>query len=287
MSPVKHYIFTVILAGLALCATPAQAEIKVHCVGEGPSIYLIGGGPAFTTWNLQPIQQKLHHQYRVCRWDMRGVGENAQLEVKPDIPALSQWLQDMDDILPEEPVILWGQSWGALQVLLFAKQHPQRVSNIILSNPVDPAMHSVARIEQKRFVHPEIRRRLTIDDMGTDAEGLFVLRSKIASYFVDPKKGWAYAQQFDKQDANNQLNVRIWDEYRDVPLTPTDISRLANKISGVIYCENDVLLPENYAEYRKLLPQQEKHHMLNDCAHFPWEENTRDYFDVLFRLVSG
>jgi hypothetical protein len=48
-----------------------------------------------------------------------------------------------------------------------------------------------------------------------------------------------------------------------------------------------VLLPENYDEYRKLLPQQDKHHMLKACAHFPWEENAGDYFEVLFGLVSG
>lgn len=282
----KHYLITVILVGLAFCATPAQAKIKVHCVGQGPLLYLIGGGPAFTTWNLQPIQQKLQHQYRVCRWDMRGVGENGQLEVQPGKPALAQWLQDMDEILPVEPVILWGHSWGALQVLLFAKQHPQRVSKLILSNPVDPALRSLTRIEQKRFNHPDSQPHLTLDDMGTAAEELYVLRSKIASYFADAQQGWAYAQHFDKQDVNNRLNIRIWNEYRDALLKQPDITRLANRISGVIYCEDDVLQPENYAEYRKLLPQQEKHHVLKGCAHFPWEENARDYFKVLFTLVS-
>jgi pimeloyl-ACP methyl ester carboxylesterase len=182
--------------------------------------------------------------------------------------------------------MLWGHSWGALQVLLFARQYPQRVSKLILSNPVDPSLRSLTRIEQKRFNHPDPPQRLTLDDIGTPVEALYLLRSKIASYFVDAKQGWAYAQQFDKNDANNRLNIRIWKEYRDAPLSQADITRLAKKISGVIYCQDDVLQPENYTEYRKLLPQRDKHHVLKGCAHFPWEENRRDYFSVLSTLAK-
>lgn len=282
----KHYALAVILVGFFFSTASLQANVKVHCSGDGPLIYLIGGGPAFTTWNLQPIQQKLNNKYRVCRWDMRGVGNNADLLIKSEQTVLSQWLQDMQTILPQQPVMLWGHSWGALQVLLFARQHPQRVSKLILSNPVDPALRSLTRIEQKRFNHPDTQQHLTLDDIGTPVEELYSLRSKIASYFVDANQGWAYAQQFDKTDANNHLNIRVWNEYRDTPLSQADMTRLANKISGVIYCQDDVLQPENYTEYRKLLPQQDKHHVVKGCAHFPWEENRHEYFKVLLTLIS-
>ena len=286
MPGMKYFLLAVIVAGFIFRMAPVQAEIKVHCSGEGPSVYLIGGGPGFTTWNLEPIQQQFKNNYRVCRWDMRGVGDNAGLAIKSDQPALSQWLDDMQATLPAEPVVLWGHSWGALQVLLFARQHPQRVSKIILSNPVDPALHSLTLIEQKRFVHHDAEPRLSIDDIDTPVESLYILHSKIASYFVDAEQGWAYAKQFNKNDANNRLNIRIWDEYPAVALTPDDMKRLATKISGVIYCEYDVLQPENYTEYKKLLPQPDKHHVLKDCAHFPWVENSRDYFAVLSTLIT-
>lgn len=281
----KNYSLAAVLAGFIFSSAPVQAEIKVHCSGEGPLVYLIGGGPAFTTWNLEPIQQQLNNNYRVCRWDMRGVGDNAGLAIKPDQSALSQWLDDMQATLPAGPVMLWGHSWGALQVLLFARQHPHRVSKLILSNPVDPALHSLALIEQKRFVHHD-EPRLSLDDIDTPAESLYILHSKIASYFVDAEQGWAYAEQFNKNDVNSRLNIRIWDEYPAIALTPNDIKRLAQKISGVIYCEYDVLQPENYTEYKRLLPQLDKHHVLKNCAHFPWVENSHDYFDVLSTFIS-
>ncbi len=78
---------------------PAAEEIRVHCRGQGPPVYLISGGPAFTTWNLQHIQDRLGEGYGVCRWDMRGVGDNARLPVKPEVSALAQWLDGMRDVL--------------------------------------------------------------------------------------------------------------------------------------------------------------------------------------------
>ncbi len=262
------------------------ADIKIHCRGEGPRVYLIGGGPAFTTWNLQPIQDKLSDRYTVCRWDMRGVGDNAGLTVAPGVSALSQWLQDMHAVLPPEPATLWGHSWGALQVLLFAKQHPERVRQLILSNPVDPALHSVKHIERKRFNHPDLESGLQIEDMGTAVEELHILRSKIASYFANAEQGWAYAAGFSRNDANNRLNVRIWQEYRSSPITDTDIGQLADKISGLIYCRDDVLQPESLIEYRRLLPRS-RHHVLTGCAHFPWEESPEDYYRVLAQLIEN
>ena len=161
----------------------SQAEFKVHCQGDGDPVYLIGGGPGFTTWNLQPVQQYLANHKRVCRWDMRGIGENADLKFPADHSALSQWLHDMHEVLPAEPVTLWGHSWGALQVLLFARDYPQQVSHIVLSNPVDPALHSHKQIEQKRFNHPSPQDELSLEDIDTPTEALYRLQSKIASYF--------------------------------------------------------------------------------------------------------
>jgi pimeloyl-ACP methyl ester carboxylesterase len=192
----------------------------------------------------------------------------------------------MHELLPEQPVILWGHSWGALQVLLFAKRYPERVSKLVLSNPVDPALRSLQHIEHKRFFHPEIEARLQLEDIGTPKEKRHNFHSKIASYFVDAGQGWDYAVGFSQKDSNNVLNVRIWEEYRQETLTDPDIRHLADKISGLIYCQNDVLQPENLSEYSRVLTSP-KHHVLTGCAHFPWEENPEDYFQILFRLINN
>jgi pimeloyl-ACP methyl ester carboxylesterase len=269
-----------------LQSSHAAAQITVHCIGSGDRMYLIGGGPAFTTWHLDPIQQRLKDGYRVCRWDMRGVGDNAGLPIVTDTPVLSQWLDDMAQVLPDEPVILWGHSWGALQALLFTRQHPERVAGLLLSNPVDPALRSLEHIESKRHIHAHPQARLDLDDIGTAAEKRHSFRSKISSYFLDSDTGWAYSAQFSAADTNNVLNVRIWDEYRANPLGDADMQVLGDKVIGVLQCQQDVLMPETAQEYRRLLPTQPQR-MLEGCAHFPWVETPQAYYDALLDSLDA
>ena len=60
---------------------------------------------------------------------------------------------------------------------------------------------------------------------------------------------------------------------------------LENKITGIIYCQHDVLQPESQQEYQRLV-SRDKHHVLDKCAHFPWVENPDDYYRLLQKLVS-
>lgn len=273
---------------LLLCAlgvNAAMAQIKVDCQGHGEAVFLVGGGPAFTTWNLEPLQRQLRDEYRVCRWDMRGVGDNADIEISDNGPALEQWLQDMLAVLPEQPVVLWGHSWGALQALLFAKYHPQRVKALVLNNPVDPLLASLDNIESKRYVHPGVEARLFIDDIDTPVEQRHRLRSKIASYFIDAELGWSYASGFSTKDANNALNVRIWEEYRNKPLSMRDLRSLEPLISALIFCKQDVLMPENLQTYATVIPA-DRLNIIEECAHFPWVEAPETFYKALSRSIN-
>lgn len=283
MSLAKHIL---LLLTCLLCVSTAMAQIKVNCQGKGQPVYLIGGGPAFTTWNLEPLQQQLREHFEVCRWDMRGVGDNAKLDINKDAPVLTQWIQDMAKVLPQQPVILWGHSWGALQTLLFAKHYPERVRALVLNNPVDPELRSLENIEFNRYVHPYIESQLNIEDIDTVAEQRHRFRSKIASYFMDAEKGWAYSAGFDAGDTNNELNVLIWEEYRRMPISTADLDLLSARIARIIYCEYDVLMPESLEAYSRVIPS-EKHYILNDCAHFPWVESPEEFYDVLLQTMTA
>lgn len=282
----KSVLIFIFLVFNSITFAQSSQQIKVHCSGQGSPIYLIGGGPAFTTRNLEPIQYQLRKNHKVCRWDMRGVGDNAGLSLDPKKTALSQWLEDMEAVFPQQPIVLWGHSWGALQALLFAKKYPERIDKLVLSNPVDPSLLGMEHIERKLFHHPGIDSRLRLEHMDTPAEARHNFRSKIASYFADAGQGWEYASRFNYQDTNKRLNVQIWKEYKKNPLSDKDIKQLEARIAGLIHCQNDVLQPESLFEYRRLL-KQSKHHVLSGCVHFPWEETPDNYYQVLSGLVTN
>lgn len=282
MNLAKHIL---LLLCFLLCTSTTMAQINVNCQGKGQPVYLIGGGPAFTTWNLEPIQRQLRDHFKVCRWDMRGVGDNAKLDINKGAPVLMQWIQDMAMVLPQQPVILWGHSWGALQTLLFAKHYPERVKALVLNNPVDPELRSLENIEFNRYVHPYVESQLNIEDIDTFAEHRHHFRSKIASYFMDAEKGWAYSAGFDAGDTNNELNVLVWEEYRRMPINKADLDSLSPKIARIIYCEYDVLMPESLEVYSRVV-SSEKHYVLKDCAHFPWVESPEEFFHTLLRTMT-
>ena len=288
MFELKRFLQQLSSAAVIFClcnSSTAGTEIVVDCQGSGEPLYLIGGGPAFTSWNLEPIQQNLRERFQVCRWDMRGIGNNAALTIKQDEPVLEQWLDDMADVLPEQPVLIWGHSWGALQSLLFARLYPERVKSLVLSNPVDPELASLENIESKRIMHPHVKEKLTLDEIDTAAEKRHSFRSKIASYFVDAKKGWEYSGQFDHSDTNNMLNIQLWQEYKKVPLQPHELKQQSARISALIYCRQDVLMPENHQRYSSILPKV-KHYMIDKCGHFPWVETPAEYYNILRRSLS-
>ena len=133
------------------------------------------------------------------------------------------------------------------------------------------------RKEDRRFL---LGKGRYLDDIGTATEQRHGFRSKIASYFLDGKTGWAYSGMFSAADNNNQLNVAIWDDYRRTPLTAADLAALGDKVIGIIQCTDDVLMPETQQEYARLLPTAEQT-MLAGCAHFPWVEAPQAYYDAL------
>lgn len=287
----RPHLPPILVAVLALALVPATAPAQVppppavHCQGAGPPVYLVGGGPAFTTWHLAPVQQSLADAYRVCRWDMRGVGDNALLPVPDGDSLLEAWLADMAAVLPPGPVVLWGHSWGALQALLFASRHPGRVAGLVLSNPVDPALESLEHVEDRRYVHHLPEAYPDLADMGTERERLLALRRKIASYLPDGELGWAYAGQFDGKDADAALNVRVWEEYRATPLDRAALESVAPLVGGIIYCRGDVLMPASQQAYTRLYPRT-NHLTLEDCGHFPWVERPTDYRATLRQLME-
>jgi len=64
-----------------------------------------------------------------------------------------------------------------------------------------------------------------------------------------------------------------------------DIEFISAKIIGVIYCEQDVLMPESLQEYSKIIPSN-KQYIINDCAHLPWVETPGEFYHILLRTMT-
>lgn len=277
-----------------------QGQLKYHQLGKGKqTIVLLGGGPGFSSWNLEPIQQMLAPHYRVLLMDMRGIGENKQ-PVASGEKLLKQWVKDLEQLRQHSGSDSWtliGHSWGALMAQLYAEQYPKRTEQLILLNPVDPQTDSlknlVERIEQKRLANTptpdpfdESAWQQKIETSDTQKLTQRQLNQALPSYFYDYQQGVNYSKQFSTQDFELPINLGIWQAYQQQPIRPQALKQLSLQFPlFIIGCEDDLLSPENIANYRKILPNI-PHKQLAQCSHFPWVEQPKAFEQQLFAYLK-
>ncbi|MFO7582641.1 alpha/beta fold hydrolase [Guyparkeria sp.] len=279
------------LAGRAEFTTPARSftlddqEVSYHVRGEdgAPVAIVLGGGPGFTSWNLEPIQRRLAELgYRAAIMDMLGVGENA---VRIEGAPLEPWAQQVEglrrELAGDRSVTLVGHSWGALMALVYTRGHPEQVDRLLLLNPVDPERQSLRTVPEQIDARRSRERGERWDDESRwrqpgeagwdEAEhARHQIDRTLPSYFLDYEEGRRYAAQFDESDFSPTLNVEGWRAYGQNPVAWDTIRDWSIPI-GFIGCRQDLLMPTNLERLRSEL-ELERTTVLEGCVHFPWEE---------------
>lgn len=304
-----------VLGGLFLLSSSLQATYKTpsiplalslpdsqvhtfyyHVQGQKtlPKVILLGGGPGFSSWNLEPIQSQISKMgYRVVLSDMLGIGENSHIRPKE---ILSSWIEQVDHIVAKErvdgeSVILIGHSWGGLMAMLYARTHNQKVSKLILLNPVDPEKAAMQNLTE------EIQNRnaqFTTSDWDSDEAWtnevdnstqnlehitLRQIQQVLPTYFMDYELGTKYAQQFTVNDFNIELNIQAWKEYDQNPIQFDEIRRFQQPVS-FIECNQDYLMPYNLNAMQKHMEFSEVS-LIDQCGHFPWIEKPKVFYSEL------
>ena len=276
----------------------AQAHsFKIHDTGQGKAVLILAGGPAFTAWNLLPLQQHIAHKHRALLFDMRGVGDQQQLPL-PAGSLLSQWIDDIEAIRQSSSIhqfTMIGHSWGGLMALLYAKRYPDNVKQLILLNPVDPEKRGLSeildRINQRQQQHkPRAWDADWDSDQSTltkseDEIKLYQIRQVLPTYFYDFAMGERYAAQFSANDFYPELNSRIWQEYDAMPFTLADAKKLTPIPIRFVDCVDDLLMPENQQGLKTHFPKM-RVKLFRQCAHFPWVEQPKVFYPWLDKALQ-
>ncbi|MDR9499156.1 MAG: alpha/beta hydrolase [Hydrogenovibrio sp.] len=277
-----------------------------------PLVVLLGGGPGFSSWNLEPIQKRLHQAgHSVVVMDMIGIGENAEVlnQLSGAAPGhiLPIWIRQiraLHQASGERPLILVGHSWGALMAMLYTRAYPEEVKQWVLLNPVDPerkAMQGlVEMIDQRRSrLTGQTDRTKAWDDWPDDreesrsegSESRLAERQLIEvlpTYFADMAQGRRYAAQFDAGDFRPGLNVQAWQEYAADPIGYDWIRNWHNQGKrrvDFIECDQDYFMPTNLRVMRANMTLDSVT-VLKACAHFPWVEQPQAFYPALLSVLK-
>jgi pimeloyl-ACP methyl ester carboxylesterase len=116
-----------------LVAVGGGRELYLNCVGSGsPTLVLEAGFPGdSTTW--RDVQPRLGQTTRTCAYDRAGLGNSPPMrgvhDARDEIADLQRVLRAA--AIPP-PYVLVGHSYGGMLARLFAAEHPQETTGVVL-----------------------------------------------------------------------------------------------------------------------------------------------------------
>jgi pimeloyl-ACP methyl ester carboxylesterase len=129
--------------------------LHVHSVGKGPTIIMLHGiATSSKSWNyLVPL---LSSKHRCVTVDLIGFGQSP----KPDWYSYTpnEHIKNVHHTIKKlgikEPFILVGHSMGALLAVHYARQHPNRISRLILLSP--PIYNTSSEVKKAKRLWREL-----------------------------------------------------------------------------------------------------------------------------------
>jgi pimeloyl-ACP methyl ester carboxylesterase len=284
-------------------SVPAQSvdfegqRVLFHLQGqpERGTVMVLGGGPGFSSWNLEPVQTiAARLGYRTVIMDMFGVGENKQALSGPVLPVWVSQIETVRERIGGSSLILIGHSWGALMAMRYTQAYPERVSKLILLNPVDPekrALRHLSRDIHQRLLAQSARswddeqawENALQEDLSVERLALRQIRQVLPTYFYDEALGRRYAMQFDARDFELELNVAVWKEYDQTPLAYATVKQWP-QAWYFLGCREDYLMPYNLESMQAHIRFRQQH-LLTPCGHFPWVEQPGAFARALKQML--
>lgn len=270
---------------------------------QTPSVIILGGGPGFSSWNLQPLQQKIaQFGYTTYLMDMVGIGENRFTRPgKSDTDLIDQWIKQINQLKTEvsdlKQVILVAHSWGALMAMLYTREHPKAVKKLVLLNPVDPqkkAMQNLTdEIDKRNNQENQIvwdnesawNNTTVINSEDIKQITLRQIQQVLPTYFLNYDQGKKYAQQFTVNDFNIDINIQAWQEYDANPITFSQINAWQKPIY-FLDCQQDYLMPYNLKAMQPNI-RFSSVNVIQKCGHFPWIEQPKTFYAQLKKYLSA
>tara|TARA_B100000609_G_scaffold199488_1_gene203347 strand:+ start:12481 stop:13338 length:858 start_codon:yes stop_codon:yes gene_type:complete len=137
-------------------------DVHVETTGEGPSLFVIHGGPGLSSRYLTPFMLPLAESYKVIAHDQTGCGRSQPLPegetytMQREVDLLKELVLWAKENNPNQPVYIMGHSFGAVETMCFLKEHAALVDKVVLltASPIakvaehDPLMGRLAKMDK-------------------------------------------------------------------------------------------------------------------------------------------
>jgi pimeloyl-ACP methyl ester carboxylesterase len=180
-------------------------KLRIHCVGPqnaNPVVVFEAGGGAYSE-DWIAVQDLLAARFRTCAYDRAGLGRS---DPGPAPRTLAQEVFELHALLGTAkifgPLVLVGQSLGALNVRLYTEKYSSEVVGVVLVDPADESS-LLFNVREKRWMKlrdqaggrtvpppresgpPSTGYKPEDDFLGDEAQLLYLSRQKNPQPFGD------------------------------------------------------------------------------------------------------
>jgi pimeloyl-ACP methyl ester carboxylesterase len=247
-------------------------RINYYEDGSGPDLVLMHGMFGdYLDW--EPVLGLLARRFHVVALDLPGFGESG----KPDVAYTGEFfVEKLDGIVVElglKEIILAGNSFGGQIAMLYARRHPEKVSQLVL---VDSGGFREVP-EAERVMARTILSRENL--LGMPAAMIPLIFSKVFA-----KESAEKERYMAKQTA--KLKAADYPEYVRAVVQSIELSMATNLLGELpkIACpvlllsgkEDSVVPPEQAEEAARRLPQATLQ-IMEGCGHMPQMEEPEEF----------
>lgn len=287
--------------GEHLLETPDGIQIYYRVAGSGNDVIVaIHGGPGFDFEVLAPDLAPLETRQTVVYYDQRGGGRSS-IVAEADALTLDRHISDLEALrahLGLERMTLLGHSWGGGLAARYALRYPERMTRLVLVDPMPPRMTPYI----ERFLENVVRwmndaelaelERLEAEaenasDLATACRNLYALL--IRGYVSDPRMPPMFRADFcsgsqaalanrDTVYARTLESLGDWDWRRDLGSlrAPTLV------IHGV-----DDPIPLDAAREWVLALPNATFELIERSGHFPYVEQPDAFYAAVGKFLNA
>jgi proline iminopeptidase len=130
-------------------------QLFVKVLGKGEPLLVVHGGPGMNHTYFLPHVNTLAKKFKLIYYDQRASGQSAVPH--PDSISLDFFVEDIEALRKEfkiDKLHVLAHSWGAIPVIQYALDYPDRVKKIVFVNPVPLSTEynaELAELQKKRL----------------------------------------------------------------------------------------------------------------------------------------
>jgi proline iminopeptidase len=271
-------------------------------VGQGEPVIVLHGGPGFNEAYLVPDLEPLSKKFRLVYYDQRGAGRSTVVS-DPALLTPEAFVEDLDRVREASHagrVALLGHSWGAGLAALYLQAHPDRVSRLLLVDPIParatPYLEQFQKTLMERLSDEDktakdkaaARRRAASDEELAGACRDY-WKVFLKAYVDDPAsisrmRGDVCAAPPAALRNSSKVNGAIFDHLGDFDFRP--ILESLSVPTLVIHGEKDPIPMEAAREWAGSL-KDARLLVVKGSGHFPFVEKPASFFPPSLEFLGG